>query len=160
MRAYSLDQKKKIHSKRQFVSMQITPNFHNICKFIHENGIFNKNCIFLHIWMRAYSTDHKNKIHSKKQPVSEESRHNFHNLCKFKHTNEIYIDMVFLSKCWWEQIPWIKRRKFIQRDNLYLCKLRLISIIYANLMNLWILFFVIRGCTHNNTRSMISKTCQ
>jgi len=82
---YSFDEKKKIHPKRHSVSMQIRHNFHNLCKFIHENGIFHENGVFIDIFEA-------------------------------------------------EHIPWIKRRKLIQRDTLFICKLGLISIIYANVL--------------------------
>ena len=60
-------------------------------------------------------------------------RSNFHNLCKCIDGNGISMPMVFLLTYSREHNPWIKRRKFIQRDTLYLYKLGLISIIYANL---------------------------
>ena len=84
-RTYSLDQKKKIYPKRHSVSMQIRPNFHNLCKCIHENWIFHENGVLIDIFER-------------------------------------------------EHIPWNKRRKFIKRDTLFICKLGLISLTYANVL--------------------------
>ena len=60
-------------------------------------------------------------------------RSNFHNLCKYMDGNGISKPMVFLLTYLGEHNPWIKRKKMFQRDTLHLCKLGLISIIYANL---------------------------
>ena len=62
--------------------------------------------------------------------------------------NGISLAMVFLLTCLGEHIPWIKRRKFIQRDKLYLCKLGLISIIYAKVIkrNIYSIIEFLEGC--------------
>ena len=41
VRTYSLDQKKNILPQNHYVFMQIMPSFHNLCKFIMRNGIFD-----------------------------------------------------------------------------------------------------------------------